>query len=167
MSIVISAYGQNAFCEFLLPAVNNTDTEILLKKSMFAFPQDLILRLEVVEKAWYIKSTEEYTVTKQSGQENGPLVNGDILIVRDSCGNQVSLIVRETEASFSVFTKYDLTGIPGLTVGSENNNHIVYQYQSLVSRHHATLQRTAQGFCIQDASSNGTFYKRKEDFRHV
>ena len=157
MSIVISAYGQNAFCEFLLPAVNNTDTEILLKKSIFAFPQDLILRLEVVEKAWYIKSTEEYTVTKQSGQENGPLVNGDILIVRDSCGNQVSLIVRETEASFSVFTKYDLTGIPGLTVGSENNNHIVYQYQSLVSRHHATLQRTAQGFCIQDTSSNGTF----------
>lgn len=162
MSIVISAYGQNAFCEFLLPAVNNTDTELVFKKSMFAFSADLVLQLEVVERAWYIKNTEQYAASKQNGDQSAPLEDGDILMVRDVSGNQVSLIVRETEASFSVFAKYDLTGITGLSIGSENNNHIMYQYQSLVSRHHAVLQRTAQGFCIQDTSANGTFINGKK-----
>ena len=32
MSIVLSAYSQSAYCEFLLPAVNNTDFGIVLKK---------------------------------------------------------------------------------------------------------------------------------------
>ena len=34
MSIVLSVYVPNALCEFLLPAVNNTDTEIVLKKNI-------------------------------------------------------------------------------------------------------------------------------------
>ena len=55
MSIILSAYVQNAFCEFLLPAVNNTDTQIVLKKNIFAFSEDVILELEVVEKEWFIK----------------------------------------------------------------------------------------------------------------
>ena len=82
MSIVLSAYGQNAFCEFLLPAVNNTDTEIILKKEMFGFVEDLILNLEVVDKEWHIKDTEKYMVTKQYGTEGAPLQNGDILTVK-------------------------------------------------------------------------------------
>lgn len=156
MSIVLSAYGQNAFCEFLLPAVNNTDTEIILKKEMFGFVEDLILNLEVVDKEWHIKDTEKYMVTKQYGTEGAPLQNGDILTVKADEG-QLSLIVRETECSFSVFSKYDLADISSLSIGSENTNHIVYQYQSLVSRHHAVLQRTAMGFTLEDKSANGTF----------
>lgn len=157
MGIVISAYVQNAFCEFLLPAVNNTDTEIVLKKNIFAFPEDVVLCLEVVNKEWFFKKTDQYYITKQEGAEDTPLKNGDILTVHVNNGNKISLIIRETKTSFSVFSKYDLSGVQSLSIGAEQDNHIVYQYLSLVSRHHAVLQRTAQGFCIQDASANGTF----------
>ncbi|MBQ9136711.1 MAG: type VII secretion protein EssC [Lachnospiraceae bacterium] len=161
MSIILSAYVQNAFCEFLLPAVNNTDTQIVLKKNIFAFSEDVILELEVVEKEWFIKDTDNYYCTKQQGETGSPLKNGDIVTVHEAHGNEISIIVRETECSFSVFRKYDLSNIQGLSIGNEQGNHIIYQYLSLVSRRHAVLQRTAQGFCIQDTSANGTFVNGK------
>ena len=34
MSLVISVYAKEAFCDFLLPAVNNEDTQIILKKNI-------------------------------------------------------------------------------------------------------------------------------------
>ncbi len=162
MSIVLSAYTQNAFCEFLLPAVNNTDTEIVLKKSVFDFSNDVVLNLEVVDKGWHIKDTDSYYMTIQQGEEGRPLKNGDILTVHEKNGNEISVIVRETECSFSVFKKYDISNVQSLSIGNEAGNHIVYQYLSLVSRHHAVLQRTQQGFCIQDTSSNGTFVNEKK-----
>ena len=93
MGIVISAYVQNAFCEFLLPAVNNTDTEIVLKKNIFAFPEDVVLCLEVVNKEWFFKKTDQYYITKQEGAEDSPLKNGDILTVHVNNGNKISLII--------------------------------------------------------------------------
>ena len=103
MSIIISAYTQNAFCEFLLPAVNNTDSKIILKKNIFSFTDDLVLKLEVVNKEWFLKDTDNYFFTKQQGEKTAPIKNGDILTVREAGGNEISLIVRETECSFSVF----------------------------------------------------------------
>ncbi|MCM1540547.1 MAG: type VII secretion protein EssC [Blautia sp.] len=157
MSIVISAYAQAAFCEFLLPAVNNADEEIELQKGIFALPEDVILRLEVVEKQWFLRETEQYTFSRQKGEQGGPLRDGDIFNVSEKRGNRISLIVRETEVAFSVFRKYDITALQGLTIGNEPDNQIIYQSQGLVSGHHAVLQRTPQGFCVQDKSSNGTF----------
>ncbi len=162
MSIIISAYTQNAFCEFLLPAVNNTDSEIILKKNIFSFTDDLVLKLEVVNKEWFLKDTDNYFFTKQQGEKTAPIKNGDILTVREAGGNEISLIVRETECSFSVFRKYDISTVQSLSIGNEAGNHIVYQFLSLVSRRHAILQRTPQGFCIQDISSNGTFINSKK-----
>lgn len=171
MSIVLSAYVQSAFCEFLLPAVNNADTEIELQKGIFSLQEDVILHLEVADKEWFLRETEKYTFSTQrveqgadtkSGQGtrsgNGmPLKNGDIITVFEKNGGRISLIVRETEVAFSVFRKYDISAFQSLTVGNESDNQIVYRFQGLVSGHHAVLQRTAQGFCVQDVSSNGTF----------
>lgn len=157
MSIVLSAYVQSAFCEFLLPAINNADTEVELQKGIFSLSEDLILHLEVVEKNWFLRKTEQYTVSRKRGNVDSPLQNDDILTVLDQKGNKISLIVRETEVAFSVFRKYDISSLQSLTIGSQFDNQIVYQYQALVSGHHTVLQRTAQGFCVQDISSNGTF----------
>ncbi len=157
MSIVISAYVQAAFCEFLLPAVNNTDTEIELQRGIFGLQEDVILHLEVVDKEWFLRETEQYTFSKQKGRQGASLQDGDIFIIYERHGGKISLIVRETEVAFSVFRKYDITGLQSLTMGSEPDNQIIYQYQGLVSGHHASLQRTAQGFCVRDTSSNGTF----------
>ncbi|MDE6642428.1 MAG: type VII secretion protein EssC [Acetatifactor sp.] len=157
MSIVISAYVQTAFCEFLLPAVNNTDTEIELQRGIFNLPEDVILHLEIVEKEWYLRETEQYTLSRQKGEQGEPLRDGDIFTIYEKRGNRISMIVRETEVAFSVFRKYDITALQSLAIGSEPDNQIVYQYQGLVSGHHVFLQRTVQGFCVKDVSSNGTF----------
>lgn len=161
MSIVLSAYTANAFCEFLLPAINNTDAEIVLKKSIFAFSDDVVLKLEVVNREWFLKSTEKYHFTMQNGQADTPLENGDILTVHAENGSKISLIVRDTECSFYVFRKYDISSVDSLTVGNQQGNQIVYQYLSLVSKQHACLRRTPGGFRVEDSSANGTFVNGK------
>lgn len=157
MSIVISAYAQTAFCEFLLPAVNNTDTEIELQRGVFGLPEDVILHLEIVEKEWYLRETEQYTFSRRKGEQSAPLRDGDIFTICEKRGNRISLTVRETEVAFSVFQKYDITALQSMAIGNEPDNQIIYQHQGLVSGHHALLQRTAQGFCVKDISANGTF----------
>lgn len=161
MSIILSAYTQNAFCEFLLPAVNNTDHEILLKRGIFGLTDDVVLKLEIVNKEWFLKNTEAYYYAAQAGQERGALKDGDILTVFERQGAKISLIVRETEHYFSVFRKFTISSVDRITVGSGPENHIIYQNISLVSRQHAILQKTPQGFLLQDISSNGTFINRK------
>lgn len=162
MSIILSAYMKNAFCEFLLPAVNNADTEIVLKKSVYGFREDLVLNLEIVDREWHIKDTDDYYVTMQQGDVKESLQNGDIRVIHEKYGNEITVIVRETECSFSVFTKYDLSNVQSISIGSETDNHIVYHNLSLVSRHHAILQRTQNGFSVCDKSSNGTFVNNKK-----
>lgn len=161
MSIVLSAYTANAFCEFLLPAINNTDTEIVLKKNIFSFADDVVLKLEVVNREWFLRDTDRYHFTMQQGQADTPLENGDILTVHEEHGNKISLIVRETECSFYVFRKYDISSVDSLTIGSQQGNRILYQYLSLVSKQHACLRRTSRGFCVEDGSVNGTFVNGK------
>ncbi len=157
MSIVISAYAKTAFCEFLLPAVNNTDTGLELRKNIFSLSEDVVLHLEVVEKEWFLRGTGQYTVSGQGGGEGAPLKDGDIFTIHGRNGERVSLIVRETEVAFSVFRKYDIRALEEISIGNEPDNQISYQYRGLVSRRHAILRRTGQGFSIQDVSSNGTF----------
>lgn len=163
MSIVLSVYVPNALCEFLLPAVNNTDTEIVLKKNIFAFAEDVVLRMEVVEKKWFLKKSDSYTISAQNGKDiSEPLRGGDIYTIYEKHGNEISVIVREAEDSFSVFTKYDLSTMQAVSIGSEQDNHLMYQFNTLVSRHHALLRRTEQGFVIDDTSTNGTFLNGKK-----
>lgn len=161
MSIVISVYSQSAYCEFLLPAVNNTDWGIVLKKSVFDIPEDVALALEVINHEWFLKNTEECNYSLDCGHEREPLKDRDILTVLAKNKGQISLVIRETESYFSVFRKLDISSVDNISIGSEPDNAIVYQNLSLVSRHHAVLKRTQKGFSIQDKSANGTFVNRK------
>ncbi len=157
MGLMISAYAQNAFFEYLLPAETNTETEIILNRKMFGFGQDLVLKLENIEKNWFMRQTEQYYITAQKNIEVQPLEDGDILTLHDREDTQVSLIVRKTNDSFRVFHKIDITRLQTITIGCDTSNQIIYQYLSLVSRQHAYLQKTDQGLCLVDNSANGTF----------
>ncbi|MCM1539158.1 MAG: type VII secretion protein EssC [bacterium] len=161
MSTILSAYTQNAYCEFLLPAVNNTDHEIVLKREIFGMTDDVVLKLEIINKEWFLKNTESYGYTVQTGSAHGALKDGDILTILERGGAKISLIVRETEYYFSVFQKFMISSIDIITIGSGEENQIVYQNLSLVSRQHAALRKTSQGLLLQDISSNGTFVNRK------
>ena len=47
MSTIITVYGRNAFKEFLLPAINNADTSIILAQNVFHLGKNLEILLEV------------------------------------------------------------------------------------------------------------------------
>ncbi len=160
MSTVLSVYTKKAFCEFLLPALNNADDEIVLKKNVFGFESDVVLQLEVVDSKWYLKETEDYTFEKQRGSGD-QMEDGDIIAVNGVGGEKISVIVAEKDNTFSVFGKYDISNIDNITIGSEGDNDIIYEGSQLVSRHHAKIVKEG-GLCvIYDSSSNGTFVNSK------
>ena len=59
MSIVLSVYSKNAFKEFVLPAVNNTEVTLLLEHYIFQIRSDIQLKLEVLDGEWYFQDMEE------------------------------------------------------------------------------------------------------------
>lgn len=156
MGIVLSVYTKNAFCDFLLPAANNEEVFITLKKDIFSLKRDINLRFENVDNVWRMYETEEYAF--QDKADCGYLILcNSVIYLEDENGNEISCIVSETENLFSVFKKYDVSKETEITIGSDKDNTICYQYLSVVSRQHAVLKRAERGLAIQDTSSNGTF----------
>lgn len=173
MSMLLSVYSTKAFREFLLPAVNNTENAIILDGDIFSLDTDIQLHMEVIENRWYFllpdnSYTMEYTVSheKYSGD---PLGDGDLLTMILPKQEYISLMVDETENSFKVFGKYDIRGIEEITVGSSEENDIVYNTRNLVSGKHAVLRCSTSQCIIEDRSRNGVFVnaRRVVGFRQL
>lgn len=156
MSIVVSVYTNCAFRDFLLPAVNNTDYELILKGVTFEMESDISLKFEVMDGVWRIIESEKYKLTGNSN-ERGILSNGAFFSIETIGGEYLSCMIRETDASLVVFKKYDLADVSKLTIGCAEDNDFCYQCAAFVSQHHAILQRAERGFAIRDTSTNGTF----------
>lgn len=161
MGMLLSVHSTKAFREFLLPAVNNMENVIILDGDIFSLNTDIQLHMEVIENRWYFllpdnSYTMEYTAShkKYSG---APLEDGDLLTVILPKQEHISLMVDETENSFKVFEKYDIQGIREITVGSGDENDIVYNTRNLVSGKHAVLRRSVSQCTIEDRSRNGVF----------
>ena len=77
MSIVLSVYSKNAFKEFVLPAVNNTEVTLLLEHYIFQIRSDIQLKLEVLDGEWYFQDMEEriYANSKGYGGNYGGLLH--------------------------------------------------------------------------------------------
>ena len=139
MSIVLSVYSKSAFKEFVLPAINNDDTTIIVDKRLFRLHQDVVLKLEVIENRWMFAGNR-YSIsrgTEPYGRE--PLRNDDIFLVNTPYEEQLSITVSEQESSFCAYEKYLLKDGMAVTVGNKPESMIRYQYQKLVSRDHAVL----------------------------
>ena len=68
MSCILSIYCASAFKEYLMPAVKNADTSIMLSKSVFSLYDDVELPMENIENKWHIEKLDEgyihYTISK-------------------------------------------------------------------------------------------------------
>ena len=64
MGFVLSVYSKNAFKEFVLPAVNNTEITLPLEHYIFQNRDDIGLKMEVIDGNWYFRNGEDsiYTV---------------------------------------------------------------------------------------------------------
>lgn len=160
---VLSVYSKNAFKEYLLPAVNNTDYKICISKEIFQLEEELELCFEVIDNQWKIIENQQnyYVKYGEYAYQDKVLQHNDILIITTRNGQKISVIVSETERSFVVFDKYDIRDNTQISIGKNTSNVIIYDAFELVSREHGVIDIREGKVIIYDMSSNGIFINAK------
>lgn len=170
MSFVLTIYGTDVYQEFQLPAVNNTDYEIILSWKNFALPKDVILRMEVMDNKWKFCEGSDYKIRKdEKNYVERDLQNNDILSLRlnDSSAHYV-IVVAEKENIFPCLRKYLLPASGSITIGSGKHNHIVYNKLNRVSKDHAHIDIIQNRCVLFDVSKNGVYINHSRVLRtHV
>ena len=162
MSYILSVYSKTAYKDELLPAINDADFLLKLPGDLYGLQNDLEIFMEINKGKWsfsgdYQKYRIEYVLHQKSavGKE---MNDGDMFTVFLPEGGQVFIIVRVTEQGFSVLSKFTLNGIDVIRIGSAPDNDLQYDFNKLISRNHAMISRSRDGFVLTDLqSANGTF----------
>ncbi len=159
MSVILSLYSQAVYKEFLLPAVNNADHSVILNKNTFGLKEDIILKMEIVDHQWHFLESSSYSIYKDKVPfYNKTIHHKDMLLLTDQWGKQLTILVKETQNSFSVYQKYALNYISAVTIGKMPSNDICYDSLGLVSKEHAVLLLSGGRWMIRDnGSANGVF----------
>lgn len=159
MSVILSLYSQSVYKEFLLPAVNNADHSVILNKSTYGLLEDIVLKMEIVDHQWHFLESESYSIYKNNTPYYRQRIrHKDMLVLTDKWGKQLTILVKETQNSFSVYRKYSLNYISNVTIGKSSSNTICYDSLGLVSKEHAALVLSGGQWLIKDLGSvNGVF----------
>lgn len=164
MSCVLLVYSTKAFKEYLLPAIDNADFILTLQGRLFEFLEDVEIPMEIMDGKWRILQDEaghfHYAATKED-YVGAPLKNGDILLTTLKNGIQLSMIVKETDNSFTVYEKFSMDGVHEISIGKEAGNTFCYDNLGLVSNQHAKIVKKDNCFIVQDSSRNGVFINGK------
>lgn len=164
MSYVFSIYSKQAFKECLLPAINNADYELNIQKELFGLREEIEISLEIIDGKWRFNHMQNisltYTASKKEYQ--GEIVqNGDVFSIVTNYGEQISVIVKETDKSFSVYEKFDLSQTDEITFGKDEENIFSFDYLGLISKKHGRIVRRERYFILEDTSSNGIYINSK------
>lgn len=160
MGFVLWIHTAQAYKKYPLPAVNNTNYSIILKKETFQLTSDMELSMEIVDGRWVFVETGAYflrdSVTKGSyfGRE---LQDQDMLSLVLPGNETLNVLVSRTDSSFCVFQKYDIRANSRITIGKSEENDIRYDMLNLVSREHAVIRRNGNRFILEDISTNGIY----------
>lgn len=158
MSYILSIYSNVAFKEYILPSIDNADYDITIRNRDFAINNDIKLKLEVLTEQWSIKKNSEYTVSKNNERIEGiPLEDSDVIQLITADGEQLTVIVRKVAAVFHSFDKYMLGSIKSISIGKAADNDICYDFLGMVSKKHAEIVKTGEGYEIRNYSSNGIY----------
>lgn len=160
MNYFLSVYSQCALKEFLLPAEENRETEILLGRNLFSLKKDVSILLENQGGSWYIregKSVKIYYVETKQEYAGEELTNGVILTGTTEDYETLNFIVRQERNSFQVYRKYDITSLTMLTFGKGEENQIRYDYRNLISKMHGCIRKEEGQYILEDKSTNGIF----------
>lgn len=163
MGFIISVYTNKAFKEYLLPSLNNTDYSIVLEKNFFHLQEDIVLKLEILDKQWSIRSDERYRITKnQTNYENKILKNEDILLLENNNLEEITLIVKERSSVFHSYAKFFIGDRERITIGKGEENDIIYDYLKTVSKEHAIIEKKNETYLIINKSPNGTYVNKEK-----
>ena len=159
MGLVIMAYTGEVLKEYFLPALNNADYSFCLSKQLFMLPDDLEIRMEIIDYTWRFSQTEQYNIRLQNGKScfGQVIQDGDVMEVVAANNFKVTLVAVASEQVFQVMRKYDITYLTDIFIGNESNTQIQYDIFNFISRNHAALQKNANGWVVFDMSTNGIF----------
>lgn len=158
MKTVIMAWARQGFREFFLPGIHNADYQIRLEKRMFQLPEDLELKLEILDETWRIQPDEAYVFRNEWKPESSELEDGSLFtLIPDRGDARISLMIVQWKNARIGCRKYDISGLNYFTVGSGDDNQIGYVFQNYISRRHAVFTREEGRWTISDQSGNGTF----------
>lgn len=158
MSFVASVYAGDAFKEYLLPSLNNADYSLILYKDFFNFKNDIRIRLEIIDEKWKILLDDSYQIKKNKlSQFEQILKDGDILEITTGFVESLTIIIKEVSAVFHSYDKFCLSSETSISVGKDEDNDIVYDFQKMVSRRHATLVKQGDQCKLISAGRNGTY----------
>lgn len=163
MSNILSVYSMSGLKEVLLPAIDNADYELKITGRLFGFSEDYTILMEILEGEWYfVERRESYQVinTQTAAEYKREAVHDqDMYTITLNGSGQLFVIMRETDRSFVVYDKYEIPKNGQITIGSNENNDLRYQYHNLISGHpcHAVIVVDEGNCVLRDQSANGTF----------
>lgn len=162
MGIIVSVYARIYYQERILPSVRNADYSLSIHKNLFGLSEDLAVRFDNIDDMWRILPNESYMLLSDQVIRNAHVLSdGEVIKVITSNQEQIILMIREDSAPFRSYTKYSLSGLNQITIGRHGDNTIQYDYQGLVSGHHAHLERKGSNWIIRNTGSNGSYLNSK------
>ena len=111
MNLILAVYSKNAFKEYMLPQINNTDHTIMLMKDDFGLEEDVHLRLEVISSQWKLKASSAYRIFDGDRICNSKELKGNTFFRIDIGNEDLSVIVTSVAQAFHEMKKYSLNGI--------------------------------------------------------
>lgn len=163
MGLVIAVYTKEAFKEYIMPAVNNTDYTIVLNRNYFNLRSDIRLDLEVINESWRIKPGKAYRLYQDRFEvrDKAGLGGDEMFRILTYDQKQIYLMVRENRESFRPYKKYDISRMARITIGDSEDCMIKINYQKLISREHAEIIRKGRGYAISSKGQNGLYVNTK------
>lgn len=160
--MIIVVYGTEVYKEYLLPNLLDTEYSVTLEEGIFHLKHDVELLLEVDTLGWRYMLSGQYRLERTEEKQGAYIQHGEIARLITTEGESIQLIAADSQPGFMVMQKFDLSGTDRITIGNQEDNSICYNFQKLISGYHGILERRADGFYLQDISSNGIFcgYKK-------
>ena len=120
--------------------------------------EDLKLHLEVLDGIWKIKRDKYYSIVNENRRvEYANLEDGSGLTLHSIFQDAIHLFVKWVDSSLHAYRKFSLYGVNEIQIGRSADNHICYDYRGMVSKHHAVIKRSNEGFEIINSGQNGIY----------
>lgn len=160
MNVVLSAYSQRAYKEFMLPAATNTGTTLVMRRDVFGLTEDLDLTLENEDGIWFFSKNNPAGLVNPQQRDQRELRDGEHFLYQVNGQTLVYLTVEHTNRRFESFPKYRLTGNQ-IEIGINPECALQYSFEAsgaeYISHCHARIALNEAGLLLTDTSANGVF----------
>lgn len=157
--MIFMMFKSDAFREFVLPNLDNSDYHIYIDRETFHLFEGFSLRFEVIERQWSIKAdSKSYEIIRHNESvDEVALCGKELVTIRTKHGEIFKGITYDASMELSPSMKYDLRGVIDISIGKSDVNTISYDFYNLVSKVHCLIYSDNYRIYLKDVSSNGVF----------